>query len=766
MMLNDSPTPFQFNRQALAGLARLLATENITVVHEAVETAYFDTENRLLALPEWDVRSLELYHMLVEHEVAHAIWTTPKDWKAEIDADPSLKPYLNVVEDARIERLFKRRFPGSRRDFRIGYEQLFEMNIFDVKTIDPAKMSLGDRLNLFFKFGEQIDVPFYSTIERNFIRKMETTESFEDVVRVAKELRDLSQSLNEQTQMQQEIQVSAGSKSDDGDEGQEGEEEAAGQEGDGEGDVQDTIDDDGNINSNTQSDSSSSSSRPMNSKGSRGGAGVLPSQVDQTKITTNNAFENAVSKMAKKPAAFDRAPKNYIIPENLPYQEYIIGYKEVLQIVKKYGSSFPHGEECFQKVSETNKASVNFMYSQFEMKKAARAYSRAREDKTGIINPSRLHAYTMSEDLFKRTSVTKNAKNHGFVMLVDFSASMSDQMYNVIAQTMALVSFCRKAKIPHIVYGFSDNHFLLPTSGTKKFSTSKVLSNQIKTKRTQVLFPSSNMRLLEIFSNKMNANEVRLMSEALLETYSRDRYDYHVKTGKECSNIREFNLSGTPLNCGMVLALPILKDFKKETKSEVVSLIVLTDGESGACGVYDNGKPVVMQGIGKNDTIRSASKQNIMTQNLINPKKLKNKYDYTLGTNTTPYLAQNITDHGFNTIMYRIDSYQTALKLCSSSEQIILDNTKEKMAKAFDCMVKNKSALFEDTFGFKRYYIMSSGEQVNTYSKNYKPKRTFDEVRVGESSKTILKAFQDSKTTAINSRRIMSNFIETISSED
>ena len=56
-----------------------VATENITVQHRKVETAYFVPKTRLLCLPVWDNMSNDLYDMLVGHEVGHALYTPVED---------------------------------------------------------------------------------------------------------------------------------------------------------------------------------------------------------------------------------------------------------------------------------------------------------------------------------------------------------------------------------------------------------------------------------------------------------------------------------------------------------------------------------------------------------------------------------------------------------------------------------------------------------------------------------------------------------------
>ena len=54
-----------------------------------------------------------VYNMLVGHEVGHALFTPNEDWKNL----PVPKSYINITEDARIEKLMKRKFPGLAKDF-------------------------------------------------------------------------------------------------------------------------------------------------------------------------------------------------------------------------------------------------------------------------------------------------------------------------------------------------------------------------------------------------------------------------------------------------------------------------------------------------------------------------------------------------------------------------------------------------------------------------------------------------------------------------
>ena len=113
------------NTEVKGTLARLLATENLVVEHRAVQTASFDVNNRVLTLPIWKEASGTVYDLLVGHEVGHALYTP----NIPIDAP---KGFVNVIEDARIERLMKQTYPGLRRTFFDGYRELWHKDFFGV----------------------------------------------------------------------------------------------------------------------------------------------------------------------------------------------------------------------------------------------------------------------------------------------------------------------------------------------------------------------------------------------------------------------------------------------------------------------------------------------------------------------------------------------------------------------------------------------------------------------------------------------------------
>ena len=86
--------------------------------------------------------SKDVYDLLVGHEVSHALYT-PVNWIDGIESiDPSnfnaVKSYINVVEDARIEKLIKLKFPGLRKNMFKGYAELLERDFFGRTRTTPC----------------------------------------------------------------------------------------------------------------------------------------------------------------------------------------------------------------------------------------------------------------------------------------------------------------------------------------------------------------------------------------------------------------------------------------------------------------------------------------------------------------------------------------------------------------------------------------------------------------------------------------------------
>ena len=130
-------------------LAKLMATENITVVHKKVSTASFDVKNRVLTCPILNEElSKEVYDLFMGHEVGHALHTPFEGLHSTLSDNPTLKGYLNVIEDVRIERKIRDKFNGLRKSFYTAYKELMEMDFFGINGVNLQELALIDKINL------------------------------------------------------------------------------------------------------------------------------------------------------------------------------------------------------------------------------------------------------------------------------------------------------------------------------------------------------------------------------------------------------------------------------------------------------------------------------------------------------------------------------------------------------------------------------------------------------------------------------------------
>ena len=170
-------------------LAKLLATEDLNVQHQQVETAYFDVKSRTLILPIWKEMPNELYDLLVGHEVGHALFTPTNTERLQKAYQKTSKACVNILEDARIERLVKNRYPGLRKQFFSGYKHLVEKDFFGLSKRPISELNILDKINLYFKIPNAVDITF-NEIEQSFVDRIEVSKSFKDIEAIAKEQKE------------------------------------------------------------------------------------------------------------------------------------------------------------------------------------------------------------------------------------------------------------------------------------------------------------------------------------------------------------------------------------------------------------------------------------------------------------------------------------------------------------------------------------------------------------------------------------------------
>lgn len=95
------------------------------------------------------------------------------------------------------------------------------------------------------------------------------------------------------------------------------------------------------------------------------------------------------------------------------------------------------------------------MVAQYNLKKSAFERRNEHFKNTGSLKLSRLANYKTSDEIFNNKMEVRAASNHGLVMILDFSGSMSDMLYNVAQQFLVTALYCKLAKISFEAYGFT-----------------------------------------------------------------------------------------------------------------------------------------------------------------------------------------------------------------------------------------------------------------------------------------------------------------------
>jgi hypothetical protein len=541
-------------------LAKLLATEDLVVEHKKVETAQFNVHTRVLTLPMWEKASNTVYDLLVGHEVGHALYTPDEDWTDKVKVPPQ---FVNIVEDARIEKLMKRRYPGLAKTFFNGYKELAEDDFFQIADEKIDEMNLADRANLWFKIGNFTDILIERGEETEIINQIADTETFPEVLTAAEALyKYCKQKQQEETKIQldnlqsQDSGVSQQPASDFSDQQQ------------GENDQPETDGSDG-----SPSGESSQQQQPTN----------LPAggeKDEEPEVKTMESLEEALKELVNSDGyenVYLEIPqldlRKIIVPNAEIHEKCSWEWSNFLERTEySYETIFGEVDTQFNQFKRSAQKEVNYLVKEFECRKAADSYSRASTARTGVLDCTKLHTYKYNEDLFRKVTTLADGKNHGLVFVLDWSGSMCDVMLDTVKQLFNLVWFCKKVAIPFEVYAFTTDYPLV-TYAEDGRANLRELSYK---KRDGLIQVGEWFSMMNLLTSKVNGktldeqmkNIFRLATSFGRWTQSR----YPSPTG--------LSLSGTPLNEALISLHQILPKFQKENKLQKVQCVVLTDGEA------------------------------------------------------------------------------------------------------------------------------------------------------------------------------------------
>jgi len=609
-------------------LAKLLASENITVSHQSVKTAYFDLKNRTMVLPVWKDMDGDLYDLLTGHEVGHALNTPQQGWHNEVAAtEKKFKDFLNVIEDARIEKLVKRKFPGLSKSFARAYASLYERDFFGIKKLeDLSTLNLIDRINLRFKMGSHVIVEF-NDIEREIVREVEAAETWDQVVDIARRVYDYTKQ-NEQNKVQNQQDLQEQMRN----ERQENQEDS-GEYDDAEDDSDYEDDIDGNDDSDLDEESDGTDAEDSQDQiesdeedsddNQYSSGGDTPEEDDdEPQSVTDRSFRQREQELVNETGKIfmyelpDAVLENIILPNTEVVNDLEKYFREQVadpnRTYGRYGISYDTVvQKCVRKFNTNNKKVIMHILKEFEMRKKANEYARTQTARTGELNMNVLHKYRFSNDLFKKITVVPKGKNHGFIMFVDMSGSMSDILRNTIEQMLVLASFCKLAKVPFEVYGFSDDAY-----GNKKLHEMMSKNRFVSNRAVDMTMSHTWFHLKHLIGSSLSPVQYRRAFNAMCviaNEYGR-AYDYTSNENDHGGwrydwDTSGFGLNGTPFLETLLASRGIITAFQNKHQLNVCNVVYLTDGDGGSnlsyplmsndSGFYDDRRKSVVYFIDK-----------------------------------------------------------------------------------------------------------------------------------------------------------------------
>lgn len=701
-------------QQIKGNLARLLATENLIVEHRKVPTASFDVDRRVLTLPQWDKASGTVYDMLVGHEVGHALFTPNEDWRDVADCPMD---FVNVIEDARIEKLMKRKFPGLRKSFAAGYKELNDKDFFSIQGEKIEKFSLIDRINLHFKIGASAMIPF-SIEEKVFVARTDLAETFEEVLQIAVDVHNFSN----KTEQVAELPVPNSTEEGETDEDQEQESEEQNEE-------------------QTEQSMPQSSQQPQSSpeedeeeeeeeeddeelEGTQGG------DHSKTQRSFNSSSENLSSRTGRNSIYIE-------IPEKIDIDNHLVDWSILHEWIDTNQISAENYESVDAEYTQFRKQSqkeVNYLVKEFECRKSADAYARASQSKTGVLDTTKLHTYKYNDDIFKKVTVIPDGKNHGLLFLLDWSGSMSNEILATVKQVLNLTAFCKKVQIPFEVYAFTNEWVAAKRSMA---GDNGYIDYDYKgLEKNKVYINQEFFHMMNFVSSRSNSKDYERMCLNLFrEAYY---YTHHVSYNPTFG----VGLSGTPLNEAIVMLNYIIPQFKQMNDLQKVNVCILSDGESG-CAAY--GHEIYLD---HKDEFKVAARR-IDWYQVLRDRKTGRTYPQFDGENVTNIFIQQVRDRnpGVNVIGFRILAGSQLTSFVGRYANFDGYSEVQKQWK------KEKSAIIRNPIAFTALYAISN----SSLDENAE----FD-VESGAKKGEISRAFKKMLSKKATNKKLLNSFVEYI----
>ena len=744
-------------------LAKLLAEEDIFVIHKQMETAYFNSKSRELGLPIWKDEEMtkDIYDLMVGHEIGHALWT-PLDMLEKAAVRKINHGFMNIIEDARIEKFAVRKYPGLVGVFKRGYIDLIKKDFFGTSGKDVNSYNLIDRINIFFKTADTNII--FSDEEKVWVNRIAKAETEDEVLDLAEELyawmaENETETDNHDSGVSDEdgemMPDSSGESDSSGEDNESGEDDDTenGESSDADGSDADDGDSDGDSTEGKSEETGEGDTEDESDAGEETGksdsveGGQNSTGKGGPPVATTDAASGKGMDALRDKSAGDRT---YVRVPKVDLKKIVVDTKTLLEEFNAHYLD-EKSKDClyWNKTREEvealkfdSKKTVSYMVKEFEMKKAADQYARAATSKTGSLDMSKLHTYKYNEDLFKKVTTLPGATNHGMVMVLDWSGSMCSNLLGTLSQMYNLIWFCRRTKIPFEVFAFSDVY------GGRRYGVDN-FANEFKSGDIAL----KKFNLLNFFSSNMTLSEEMDMMHILWMYATRySGFRNWREMGHPYNEPKNLSLGGTPLNESIIAMMDLVPKFKNDTGVQKVNTIFLTDGASSRlAGVYDYSF----------DSRTNEHKENIKpcddgpwtkTSIVVTDPVVNKTYEVSYMTNDLIRMLKNRVS-GMNVVGFFIAGNGKSGRVDKNTLQHLLpEEDMSKIMEKVKFINKNKY-LSISQLGYDEYYVLPGGNALKTENE------TLDDELIGAGKAKLKSAFGKMSKGKLASRQLLNKFV-------
>lgn len=478
--------------------------------------------------------------------------------------------------------------------------------------------------------------------------------------------------------------------SDDSESGQESGSEPAGKPGETPGEDSDGKPESGDSEGSEGSEEGTESKKPGEDGDSdapstdhtrhteRKGKSGKPKNTAPVEAETQSTFDELIQTLNDDSAA----QIEYLTVPTPNLDRIIVDYKIVhkdlrTHLDKQAATVLIDAEARYKAFRNDSKKVVAYIGKEFEMRKKADEFSRTLQSKSGVIDPVRQNQYMFTDDIFQTLDIVPEGKNHGLVMVVDWSTSMRPQMTATMEQLLNLVFFCRNLRVPFEVYSFTtggmEQSFDESAPGSLNFTSNFKMRNYFSSRMTAMEFTAACVNLFALMETNGSFGNNAPYTDKLIDS--------------------------TPLDEAIVATGEIVRRFRKATGVQICNTVFLTDGGANGCHGFRNSA-------GHNSSFDGR------TQYVISDKNTKKDYKW-VSDGCTEILLKMLGDTmGINVLGFFVapEGYHYNAYILNKFYKI--EEEDDPRLTVLNTQFENDGFLICKEYGYNELYIIKGGSKL------------------------------------------------------